>query len=113
MKHVRGAELAEQGVSHDPAIRKQVLLPRGLVPRLTGFSRAVLRPGQEASEHRHPDMAEVFLVQAGQATVAIEGQPLSLATGDCLLVEPGERHHIANTGSGDLVLLYFGLEIDG
>jgi mannose-6-phosphate isomerase-like protein (cupin superfamily) len=45
--------------------------------------------------------------------VAIDGQPLSLATGDCLLVEPGERHRIANTGSEDLVLLYFGLEIDG
>jgi mannose-6-phosphate isomerase-like protein (cupin superfamily) len=29
------------------------------------------------------------------------------------LVEPGERHRIANNGSEDLVLLYFGLEIDG
>jgi len=103
-------ELAREGVSHDPQITKQVLLRRGDLPHLTAFSRATLAPGQTAREHEHRDMFEVFFVESGAGVIKICGTEHSLQSGVCVLVEPGERHEITNTGSSDLVLNYFGIE---
>ncbi|MEW5931600.1 MAG: cupin domain-containing protein [Gemmatimonadota bacterium] len=110
MRRVRLDELPEEGVSHDPELRKRVLLRRGAVPRLTAFSRAVLRPGQATTAHAHADMHEVFWVEAGRGEARVGGEALPLEPGVCLLVEPGEEHALACAGPEDLVLLYFGVE---
>ena len=110
MKRVTLADVPEEGVSHNPEIRKQVLLRRGDVPRLANFSRARLLPGQRARAHRHLDMSEVFFVERGAGVMRVEGAELPLCPGVCVAVEPGEEHEIVNTGSGELVLYYFGVE---
>ncbi|MEP6956624.1 MAG: cupin domain-containing protein, partial [Chthoniobacterales bacterium] len=104
------ADLPIEGVSHDPEIAKQVLLRRGDVPHLTGFSRATLKPGQTAYAHQHSDMFEVFFVQSGTGVITIAGSEHALAPGVCVLVEPTEEHEISNGGPEDLVLNYFGVE---
>lgn len=110
MKRVRLGEVSEEGVSHDPELRKRVLLRRGEVPHLTAFSRATLRPGQAATPHAHADMHEVFWVESGRGEARVAGETLALEPGACLVVEPGEEHTLACTGAEDLVLLYFGIE---
>ena len=110
MKKVSLGELPREGVSHDPQISKQVMLRRGEVPHLTSFSRATLLPGQAARAHEHRDMFEVFYVESGDGRMTIGGRDHGLRPGDCIMVEPGERHEIVNDGSSDLVLLYFGAE---
>ena len=110
MKKVSLGELPREGVSHDPQISKQVLLRRGDLPHVTAFSRSTLLPGQIAREHEHRDMFEVFFVESGAGTMRIAGAEHQLTRGVCILVEPGERHEITNTGSSDLVLNYFGVE---
>jgi mannose-6-phosphate isomerase-like protein (cupin superfamily) len=110
MKIVSLADTPEERVSHDPEVRKRVLLRRGDVPRLTNFSRAVLLPGQSARAHRHEEMSEVFFVERGGGLVRVEGVERPLAPGVCLAVAPGEEHEIVNTGDVELVLLYFGVE---
>lgn len=110
MKKVSLAELPEEGVSHNPEIKKRVLLRRGDVPHLTNFSRSRLAPGQTARAHAHADMHEVFYVESGAGVMKVDGEELRLEAGVCVAVSPGERHEIANTGGGDLVLCYFGVE---
>jgi mannose-6-phosphate isomerase-like protein (cupin superfamily) len=107
MKKVSLRELPHEGVSHDPQIAKQVLLRRGDVPHLNAFSRATLAPGQSARSHQHPDMFEVFWVEAGVGRMQTADDEHQLAHGVCIVVEPGETHQITNTGSSDLALLYF------
>ena len=102
--------LPVEGVSHDPAIRKQVLLRRGEVPHLTAFSRAVFTPGQAVTPHAHADMHEVFFVASGAGEIRVDGAAHALAAGTCVAVAPGETHEIACTGAEELVLLYFGVE---
>lgn len=113
MKRVSLSDLPEESVSHNPAIAKQVMLRAEDLPPLTNFARARFAPGQVAPGHAHADMAEVFWVESGRGEIAIDGRPHVLAPGTCVAVSPGERHEIANTGREDLVLLYFGVKIQG
>jgi quercetin dioxygenase-like cupin family protein len=111
MKIVSLANIAEEGVSHNPEIKKQVLLERGLVPHLTNFSRSRLSPGQVARAHKHADMYEVFFVESGTGVIKVDGREQPLKRGVCVTVEPGEAHEIVNGGADDLLLIYFGIEV--
>ena len=110
MKIISLKEVAEEGVSHNPEIRKQTLLRKGALPHLLNFARSRLAPGQAASAHRHKDMFEVFFVEAGAGRLKIDGHDQPLEAGTCFVVEPGEEHEIINDGTSDLWLIYFGIE---
>lgn len=109
MRTVDLGDVAEQGVSHDPTVAKRVLVAAGQVPGLTNLSQARMRPGQQVGCHRHLDMWEVFLVEAGRGTIMVDGVNVDLVPGSCVVVEPGEGHTLANTGEDDLAVTYFGV----
>jgi quercetin dioxygenase-like cupin family protein len=104
-------QLSEEHVSHNPAIKKKVMLRLGDLPHLTNFSQAQFAPGQVAAAHSHDNMCEVFFVEAGEGTIWIDGTPHPLLVGTCVAVEPGETHEVVNTGTTNLVLTYFGLRV--
>ena len=112
MKQAALSQIAEEAVSHNPAIKKKVMLRFGDLPHLTNFSQARFAPGQVAAAHAHADMCEVFFVEAGTGVIQINQQDYGLEAGVCIAVEPGEVHEIANTGVEDLVLTYFGLRVE-
>ena len=66
-------------------------------------------PGQVAPGHRHDDMCEVFFVRRGRARITVEDVEHELAPGECMLIESGEHHEVANPFEEDLMLLNFGL----
>ncbi|MEM6255955.1 MAG: cupin domain-containing protein [Cyanobacteria bacterium P01_D01_bin.156] len=109
MKRVNLSKLDDQGVSHNAAIRKKVMLQPGEIPHLTNFSQAVFAPGQIAPGHAHDAMHEVFFVSAGTGTMTVNGTAQALSPGVCIWVEPGDIHEVANTGTAPLVLTYFGI----
>ena len=111
MKLVTLSDLPVEGVSHDPGIRKQVMLRNGDIPHLTNFSQATFAPGQTVTPHAHADMAEVFFVEAGQGIIWIDGEAHELAPGVCAAIAAGELHELKNSGNSPLVLTYFGLKI--
>ncbi|HEY9663278.1 MAG TPA: cupin domain-containing protein, partial [Allocoleopsis sp.] len=112
MKQTALSEIQEEAVSHNPAIKKKVMLRLGDLPHLTNFSQARFAPGQVAAAHAHADMCEVFFVEAGQGVIQINGIDYPLTPGVCIAVEVGEIHEVKNSGSEDLVLTYFGLRVD-
>lgn len=111
MNLIHLSDILETGVSHDPNIRKKVIIKNGRIPKLTNFSQSVIKPGQFCPAHVHPDMWEVYLVQYGEGTISIEGNDLEVKQGDCVIVDPGEKHSMQNRGkTDDLHLTYFGIE---
>ncbi len=110
-------QLPVESVSHNPAIKKQVMLRMGDLPHLTNFSQARFQPGQVADAHMHTDMHEVFFVESGEGAIALRtGEANATGTviypltpGTCIAVAPYESHKVTNTGTEELVLTYFGL----
>lgn len=113
MKLVTLRALPVEGVSHNPEIRKQVMLRAGDLPGLTNFAQARFAPGQVATGHRHDDMGEVFFVEQGVGEIEVNGRVHPLGAGVCVAIEPGEWHEVRNTGPTELVLTYFGLRAGG
>ena len=109
MKFISLSKLAEESVSHNPDIKKKVMLRAGELPHLTNFSQASFAPGQTASAHAHRDMWEVFFVESGSGVIRIDAREYPLLPGDCAVVEPGEVHEVINDSDSELVLTYFGL----
>jgi mannose-6-phosphate isomerase-like protein (cupin superfamily) len=110
MKIISLDGIAEEGVSHNPEIRKRVMLRRGEVAHLTSFAESRLAPGQVTRAHVHADMFEVFFVVSGAGRIRSGDAEHALQAGTCIAVEPNESHEIANDGAGELVLIYFGIE---
>ncbi|XGV95291.1 MAG: cupin domain-containing protein [Leptolyngbya sp. BL-A-14] len=105
-------DLPEEAVSHNPAIKKRVMLRLGELPHLTNFSQARFAPGQTAPVHSHKNMCEVFFVESGEGTIWVNTMPYPLHSGTCIAVEAGEMHEVCNTGTTELILTYFGLRVE-
>jgi len=101
--------LNSEPLSHDSSSTKRVLIRNGTIPHLTQLAQARIPPGTCLTPHAHSDMHEVFIVLSGSGEVLSEAQVLSLRPGVCIHIQPTESHTLSNTGTDDLVLLYFGL----
>lgn len=109
MKLVHTDQLPHLGVSHNTNIKKKVLIEKGNIPQLMNFSTATFKPGQEVEEHKHDTMYEVFYIQSGKAQFVVNGEVLTLQTGDCITIEPKEVHAQRNPFKKDVTWLYFGV----
>ncbi len=102
-----------EGLSHDPAILKRVLLRSGEVPHLTQLAQATFAPGQMAPSHAHSDMWEIFWCTAGEGSLRVAERDIPLCAGRCVVVEPGEHHELRNSGTTPLLVIVAGLLMDG
>lgn len=109
MKVTSLARITGTAVSHNPAIRKHVLVGRDDIVGITNFSRAVFPVGECAPSHVHADMIEVFYIEQGLGEIDVDGLVVSLPSGSCITVEPGERHELRNAGDTEMVVIYFGV----
>lgn len=71
-------DLPEESVSHNPEIKKKVMLRFGDLPHLTNFSQSRFAPGQTAPAHAHQNMCEVFFVESGSGVIHIDGKEYPL-----------------------------------
>lgn len=77
---------------------RTLLSPRnaGSVSGFLGVAR--LQPAERIAEHYHPYSEEFLYVVEGELTVDLDGEPWPLQPGDALLIPPGTRHRLRNTG---------------
>jgi quercetin dioxygenase-like cupin family protein len=68
-----------------------------------------LAPGQASTKHRHAQQEELYLLLEGSGRVRIDdGEPLTLAPLDTLLVEPGSVRQLFNDTEADQLWLVVG-----
>jgi mannose-6-phosphate isomerase-like protein (cupin superfamily) len=66
------------------------------------LAEATLAPGGATTEHFHRQSEELYLVTAGSGRLRVEGEEREIASGDCVVIPPGARHKLWNTG-GELL----------
>lgn len=54
--------------------------------------------GASSDPHAHRFAEESFLIIRGEGAMEIDGKTFDLKPGDCIFVEPSERHTLFNTG---------------
>ena len=109
MKITYRKDSPELSVSHNPLIKKHLLVDSAQIDHITNFSRAVFPPGEVAPGHSHPDMTEVFYIESGSAEMVVDGERISLPVGSCIVIEPGETHELRNIGNDEMAVVYLGV----
>lgn len=91
------------GFTGDDGAQIRELVGRGTA--LASHSVALIRhpAGTAARAHHHTVADEVYVVQAGQGRITIDGVTHALAAGDIVTIRPGQTHKV--TAITDLTLL--------
>ena len=106
--------LMDETVSHNPKISKKTIFKSCDLPcPLTFISQATFPPGEIAGSHKHTDMYEYFNIISGNGTIKVNNELFEIKKGLSIFIEPDEFHEICNTGSCNLVILYFGIKQTG
>jgi len=82
---------------------------QGLVPGRFLYMGAVgfKEPGEVTHPGRHShDDEEVFVILQGKGAIEISGHRHRVGTGDVIVVEPGEDHHLISSQEDPLVNLW-------
>ncbi len=94
MRHIRLDDIPPEPVSHDPTLKKQVMLGDSILPGMRNFSHIVLPPGQKVQEHSHENGFEVFYCIRGEVRFTVNGTEIVMKGEECLVVEPNEAHEL-------------------
>ena len=73
-----------------------------------GMNEMILEPGQRSRIHIHEHQEEVFLVLAGELTIAIDGAEETLKEDELIRVAPAMRRQLINKGREKLIMLAVG-----
>ena len=63
-----------------------------------------LQSGQEIGAEIHKETSQFIRIESGNAKAIIKGKTFYLKDGDCVIIPPGFKHNIINTGKDDLKL---------
>ena len=92
MKHYTLKDSPMRQVSHEPSLKKKLIVDKGVLPGIRGMSHIVLPSGTSVEAHSHSDGHEVFYCLSGRALATVGKQEAMLEAGHTLIVEPGESH---------------------
>jgi mannose-6-phosphate isomerase-like protein (cupin superfamily) len=73
--------------------------------RNQSLAEATVAPGSATAEHHHRTTEEIYLFTHGTGVMRLGSEEREVAPGDTVVIPPGERHMIRNTGAGPLRLL--------
>ena len=69
------------------------------------LAEATVMPGQATEPHRHPRSEEIYYILSGRGRMVLGDEAREVGPLDAILIPPGTRHTIANTGDEPLVFL--------
>ena len=92
-------------ISKDGSEIREILAPGNSSLRNQSLAEARVSPGKATIQHFHIKSEEIYYILQGKAKIRVEGEIREVAKGDGIVMTPGQRHEIWNTGSEELVFL--------
>ena len=84
---------------------REILAPRNSLVKNQSLAEAKVSPGEASREHHHIKTEEIYYILQGSGRIRVEGDVGVVAEGDGIIILPGQRHQIWNTGIDDLIFL--------
>jgi mannose-6-phosphate isomerase-like protein (cupin superfamily) len=69
------------------------------------LAEATVPPGRDTIEHYHRTTEEIYLFTHGSGRMRLGDDERDVRAGDCVVIAPGVRHKLWNTGDEPLVLM--------
>lgn len=85
-------------------IRELAGIPTGNAEHQS-LAEATLPPGGETEEHYHRASEEIYFFTHGRGRLRLDAEESEVAVGDTVVIPPGTRHKLWNTGTETLKLL--------
>ena len=103
MRRYKISELNVSGAGH---ILTSLVPGRYLNSGGLSFTKPGHRTHDTPEPHRHADSEEVFIILQGRGVIQIDGTEHPVSTGDVLVVEPNEDHHLVSDRSDPIVHIW-------
>jgi mannose-6-phosphate isomerase len=68
-------------------------------------NRIEVLPGKRLSYQKHSQRAEHWVVVEGTAKVTLDGEEITVRTGEAIDIPIGAAHRVENPGDGDLIFI--------
>lgn len=95
----------ESFITADGSAIRELAHPAWTAAENQSLAEASLGPGGETAEHYHRRSEELYYFVAGEGRMRLGDDEAPVAAGDCVVIAPGTRHKLWNTGTATLVLL--------
>ena len=86
------------------SIRELAGVPTGNAANQS-LAEATVPPGSATIEHFHRSSEEIYLFTGGMGRMRLGDEECDVRAGDTVVIPPGSRHRLVNTGQEPLVLL--------
>jgi mannose-6-phosphate isomerase-like protein (cupin superfamily) len=102
--HVSNIDEADAFVTLDGSTIREVAGRVSLPSSQQSLAEATVPAGRATVEHFHRVTEELYFT-AGEGLMRLAGEERAVRPGDCIVIPPGERHQIVNSGEQPLRLL--------
>jgi mannose-6-phosphate isomerase-like protein (cupin superfamily) len=103
--HVSKLAALEPFVTKDGSEIRELVGPAWTPAANQSLAEATVPPGGATVEHYHARTEELYYVVAGSGRMRLGTEEREITLGDCVVIPPGERHKLWNTGAGPLRVL--------
>ncbi|MFC1998467.1 cupin domain-containing protein [Chloroflexota bacterium] len=92
-------------ITKDTSIAREILSPANSSLFNQSLAEAIVPQGKATDEHYHIETEEIYYIVMGNGLMMIGDEKREVNAGDGIVIEPGMKHKIWNTGNSDLVFL--------
>jgi mannose-6-phosphate isomerase-like protein (cupin superfamily) len=103
--HVANIEDCARFVTKDGSTIREVAGAVSLPAVNQSLAEATVPAGGATQEHFHRATEELYWFVSGSGRMRVDGEERDVRPGDCVVIAPGARHKLLNTGDEPLVLL--------
>ena len=92
-------------ITKDNSEIREILAPGNSSLNNQSLAEARVSPGKSTKMHYHIMTEEIYYILRGRALIEVGNEINKAGEGDGIVILPGQRHKIWNTGTEDLVFL--------
>ena len=92
-------------ITKDGSAIRELLHPTIHGPGAMSFAEAAVDPGSTTLLHLHALSEEIYHISEGSGTMRLGMAEFDIATGNTIVIPPGTKHNVTNTGLSALKIL--------